>query len=135
MAHSICNDLDCKKGVLRTTRHNGLRDGVSELLGKAFNPSHVCDYPLIHPGRVVREGKTQPAGSPQNNSSVATENSDQKGDLLIRNLWKRGADIIHKMRVVNNETLYHHNKSREEAKLPGSLNTEAATILPIFPLC
>ena len=44
---SISHALDCKKGGLVTARHNKLSDGVADLAGKAFTPSHVCDDPLI----------------------------------------------------------------------------------------
>ena len=44
---TISHALDCKKGVLIKARHNELCDGVANLAGKAFTPSHVCDDPLI----------------------------------------------------------------------------------------
>ena len=45
---SICHALDCKRGGLVTARHNELRDGVTDLAGKAFTPSHVRNNPLIY---------------------------------------------------------------------------------------
>ena len=47
---SICHVLDCKWGVLDTARHNEIRDGVVDLSGEAFTPSHVRDNPLIFVG-------------------------------------------------------------------------------------
>ena len=44
---SISHTLDCKKGGLVMARHNELRDGVADLAGKAFTPSHVRDDSLI----------------------------------------------------------------------------------------
>ena len=44
---SICHALDCKRGGLVTACHNELCDGVSDLAGKSFTPSHVRDDPLI----------------------------------------------------------------------------------------
>ena len=44
---SISHALDCKKGGLVTACHNELRDGVADLAGKSFTPSHVRDDPLI----------------------------------------------------------------------------------------
>ena len=38
---TISHAHDCKKGGLVTARHNELRDGVADLAGKAFTPSHV----------------------------------------------------------------------------------------------
>ena len=42
---TISHSLDCKKGGLVMARHNKLRDGVADLTGKAFTPSHVRDNP------------------------------------------------------------------------------------------
>ena len=42
---TISHTLDCKKGGLVMARHNKLRDGVADLTGKAFTPSHVRDNP------------------------------------------------------------------------------------------
>ena len=44
---TICHTLDCKRGGLVTAHHNELRDGVADLAGKAFTPSHIRDDPLI----------------------------------------------------------------------------------------
>ena len=60
---SISHALDCKKGGLVTAHHNELRDGVADLAGKAFTPSHVRDDPLIYSGRAVKRTKAAPAGA------------------------------------------------------------------------
>ena len=44
----ISHDFDCKKGDLITVHHNEIRDGVADLAGKAFTPSHVRKDPLIY---------------------------------------------------------------------------------------
>ena len=41
----------------------------------------------------------------------ATEN---KGDILIRNLWQKGTDSVHYMCVVKTGTKYHSRKTPEE---------------------
>ena len=82
---------DCKKGGLVTKRHNELRDGVADLAGKAFTPSHVRDDPLIYSGRAVKRKKATSAGSNGNSEPpAAPEVTEQKGDLLIRDLWQQG---------------------------------------------
>ena len=58
---SISHALDCKKGGLVTVRHNKLRDGVSDLAGKAFTPSHVRNEPLIYSGLAVKRTKAAPS--------------------------------------------------------------------------
>ena len=69
---SISHDLDCKKGGLITARHNELRDGVADLAGKAFTPSHVRNDPLIYSSRSVKRMKAMPArASGSKNHAVA----------------------------------------------------------------
>ena len=69
---SISHALDCKKGGLVTARHRKLRDGVADLTGKAFTPSHMRDDPLIYSGRAMKRTKAAPDGASRNsNQSVA----------------------------------------------------------------
>ena len=116
---SICNSLDCKKCGLITTRHNKIHDGVDDLSVKAFTPLHVRDDPLIHTGCAVQEVNAHTTVTLPTNSPVTIENSDQKGDLLIHNLWKIGTNIIHGMHVLNTDALSYHNKSPEKCLLTG----------------
>ena len=60
---TICHALDCKRGGLFTARHNEIWDGVADLDGKAFTPSHVRDDPLILAGRTVKRTKAKPDGA------------------------------------------------------------------------
>ena len=60
---SISHALECKKGSLVTAHHDELRDGVSDLSGKAFTPSHVRDDPLIYSGCAVKRAKATPSGA------------------------------------------------------------------------
>ena len=39
---------------------------------------------------------------------------EQKGDLLIRDLWQQGTDSVHDMRVVNTDALLYVRKSPEK---------------------
>ena len=75
------------------------------------------DNHLIHPGRAVQEGKVQPKGSLTNNQHAHKETYDNKGDMLICNLWQRGIDSIHDIRAVNTDALHHHNKLTENYPL------------------
>ena len=88
---TISHALDCKKVVLVTARHNKICDGVAELDGKYFTPYYVHDEPLIHSGRAMSTTQPMPAGSNIKNSTgettEVTEVTEQKGDLLIRDLW------------------------------------------------
>ena len=87
---SISHALDCKKGGLVTARYNELCDVVADLAGKSFTQSHVRDDPLMYSGRAMSKTKPIPAGSnntnPNGETKSAPEVTEQKGDLLIRDL-------------------------------------------------
>ena len=70
-------------------RHNELRDGVADLSGKAFTPSHVHDDPLIYQGCAVKRTKAKPAGPSgiTDTAETPTQATEQKGDLLLQDLW------------------------------------------------
>ena len=59
-----------------------------------------------------------PAGSNLTKSTDATtaapEVTEQKGDLLIQDLWQQGTDSVHDMLVVNTDTLSYVCKSLEK---------------------
>ena len=110
---SISHALDYQKGGLVTARHNELRDRVADLAGKTFTPSHVRDESLIYSGCAVKRTKAAPAtaGGTTNNGEVQPpEVTEQKGDLMIRDLWKQGTDSVHDMRVMNTDALTHRTK-------------------------
>ena len=115
---TISHSLDCKKGGLVTARHNELRDGVADLAGKAFTPSHVRSDPLIYSGRAMSRMKPKPAGSniknPIGETTAAPEVTEQKGDVLIRDLWQQGTDSVHNMRVMNTDALSYVKKTPEK---------------------
>ena len=63
------------------------------MASKAFTPSHMRDGPLVYSGRAVKRTKATPAEDSGNkNLAVAppTEVTKHKGDLLIRDLCRRG---------------------------------------------
>ena len=99
-------------------RHNELRDGLADLAGKAFTPFHVRDDPLIYSGHAARRPKPTPDGStkpnPTSEASAVQEVTDQKGDLLIRDLWQQGTDSVHDMRVMNTDALMYLKKAPEK---------------------
>ena len=112
---SICHALDCKRGGLVTARHNELRDGVADLASRAFTPSHVRNSPLIYQGCAVMRTKVQPAGPCDSITSETSppEATEQKGNLLIRDLWANGTDSIHDMRVVNTDAKSYRGRTPE----------------------
>ena len=113
---SICHALVCKRFSLVTARHNELCDGVADLAGISFTPFHVRDDPLIFAGCAVKRPKANPSRSKATTSTATTpplKVTEQKGDLLICELWKNGTDSIHNMRVVKTDSKSH------SAKTPG----------------
>ena len=60
----ICHVLNCKKGGLILARHNGICDGVADLVSKAFTPTHVPDDLKIYTGCSVRGGMENLKESP-----------------------------------------------------------------------
>ena len=113
----ISHALDFKKGGLVMARHNEIRDGVADLAGKAFTPSHVCKDPLIYSGCAVRRtnptlavsDKTKPTDQP-----ASPEVTEEKGNLIIRDLWKHGTNSVHDMNVVNPAALTDQSKAPEK---------------------
>ena len=104
---TIWHSLDYKRGSLITARHNMLCDGVADLSGKAFTPSHVCNDPLIFAGCAVKRPKSNPARSKSKTVTSATpllEATEKKGELLISVLWMNVTDSVHNIRVVNTYT-------------------------------
>ena len=109
--------LDCKRGSLITARHNELRDGVADLDGKSLTPLHVRDDPLIFAGRAVKRTKAKSAGASgttDRDGEPPSEVMEQKGDLLICDLWKNGMNSVHNMCVVNTDEKSHSAKTPEK---------------------
>ena len=77
-------------------RHNELRDGVTDLLGKVFTPSHMRNDPFIYQVCAVKRKKANPAGPSDTTDPDNTppETTEQKGDLLLRDLWQNGTDSV-----------------------------------------
>ena len=64
------------------------------------------DDPLIFSGRAAKRKKATPdgdSGTTDQSGALPPEVTEQKGDLLIRELWQNGTDSIHDMRVVNTD--------------------------------
>ena len=80
---------------------------VADLVGKAFNPTHLRDDPLIYISCSVKRTKTKPDNSVTIPSTKNLEAMDNKGNILIRDLWQNGTEFFHDMRVMNT-----YNKSR-----------------------
>ena len=114
---SICYTLDCKRVGLITAHHNELWEGGADLARKEFRPSHMHDNPLIFTGCAVKRPKakpTRPTGSTNRDNAPPPEATEQKGDLLIRDLWQNGTTSVHNMSVVNTDAKSHSAKPPEK---------------------
>ena len=109
----ICHSLYCERVVLVTARHNDLRDGFVDLAVKAFTPSHMRNDPLIYQGCAVKRTKARPAGPSDTTDPNDTppEATEQKVDLLLRDLCHNGTDSVHDMCVVNTDAKSYWEKS------------------------
>ena len=112
--YSIFHTLNCKKCGLVTAHHNEIHDGVADLDGKAFTPTHMHDNPLIFADSAMQITKEHPDGStlpPSKNNSEATE---KKGELLICDLWKNDTDSVHEICVMNTDAKYYLAKTPDK---------------------
>ena len=101
------------------TRHNKLRDGVADLSVKTFTPSYVRNGPLIQPSHAMRQGNAQQTGSANNNPPAFRDATENKGNLLIHDLWQIGTDSIHKMCVLNTDVISYQNNPPEKISPDG----------------
>ena len=70
-------------------RHNELRDGVTDLSGKAFTPNHMRDDLLIFAGCAVKRPKANLASSKATTVPAATpplKSTEQKHGILMCDL-------------------------------------------------
>ena len=107
----ICNSLDCNKGGLTMNRHNKIRDGVAELPGKESTPSHVCGYPLIHKGVSVQERKINSHRYHPPTIHQLLQITRSRREIIIRDLWKRGTESIHEIRVMKTDAFSYQTNA------------------------
>ena len=97
-------------------RHNELCEGVVDLAVKAFTPFHLRNDPVIYFGRAMKRKKAAPAGAGGTSTQSEVqplEVTEQKGDLLIQDLWKQRTESVHDMHAMNTAALMHRKKQRQ----------------------
>ena len=75
------------------------------------------DNPLIFAGCAMTRPKAKPvrtSGSTNHDNTSPSEATEQKGDLLIRDLWKNRTGSVHDMRVMNTDAKCHSAKPPEK---------------------
>ena len=84
-----------------------------DLSGKSFTPSHVHDNPLIFAGcalKTLKEKTARTTGTNDRENALSLDFMEQKGDLLIHDLYQNDTESSHDMRVVNTNAKYHSAK-------------------------
>ena len=73
--------------------------------------------PLIFTGRAVKRTKANTvgaSGTTDQYGALPPEVTEQKGDLLIRDLCQNGRDSVNDMRVVNTDAKSQYAKTKEK---------------------
>ena len=84
-----------------------MRDGVANLVIKAFTSTHVQNYPPIHSDHVIQSVEAQPVSnlkvSPTTLNYPPKDMDDygKKGELIIWDLWKNGTNSIDDMWILS----------------------------------
>ena len=95
-------------------RHNELREGVVDLTDKAYTPSYVRDDLLILSGCAVKMTKATPDGDSVTTDQTRVpppEVTEQKRNLLIRDILQNGMDSVCDMRFLNTDAKSHMDKA------------------------
>jgi hypothetical protein len=88
---SVRHALECKKGGFINSRHNKIRDELSDPASKALFPSAVRDEPKIHTCR-NSEVKLDKENKENSEKRLFHNNrNEDRGDILIRGLHGRAA--------------------------------------------
>jgi hypothetical protein len=99
---SVRHALECKRGGLVISRHNEIRDKLSDLASKAFFSSTVRDEPRIHTSHAAepRSNHGKPV-SPVVKRLFQNNRTEDRGDILVRGLWACGTDCIIDVRIMD----------------------------------
>jgi hypothetical protein len=113
---SVRHALECKTDSLVISRHNEIRDELSDLADKALSPSSFRDEPKIHNGRTLQgqiadDNKENPVKCVFCNS----KGMEDRDDILIRGLWARGTNCIIDVRITDVDT--KSNRSKDPVKV------------------
>jgi hypothetical protein len=113
---SVRHALECKTGNLVISRHNKIRDELSDLASKALSPSSVHDEPKILNSCVLEskgadESKTDPVKRLFCNKNC----NEDRDDILIRGLWTRGTDCIIDVHITDVDA--KSNRSKDPIKV------------------
>ena len=114
---SINHALKCKYGGLIILRHDEVTRELIELGTMALRPAAVRDEPLITP--VPRQHPTQTNNPNSTNNQPVDDpsNDGDRGDILLRGLWKNQHETIIDIRVTDTDQhAYRHQNPYDVLK-------------------
>jgi hypothetical protein len=112
---SIRHALECKKGGLVISRHNEIRDELSDLASEALTPSAVRDEPKIHACRNPEE-KSDKENQADSVKCLFLRNNrnEDRGDILIRGLWSRSTDCMIDVQITDVDAKSNRSEDSDE---------------------
>jgi len=122
---SVAHALSCKRGGLIGARHNEVAAEWHQLCAQALTPAQVSDEPLIHTGQNPATGEGA--------NRRTTVHAEERGDVAVRNFWKRGTTAIFDIRITDTEApsqrgqdpakvLEKHEKDKKDKYLQACLD-------------
>jgi hypothetical protein len=103
-----------KGGLALISRHNEIRDELSDLASKALAPSAVRDEPKIHTCRNPEE-KSDKENQANSVKRLFRNNRDEdRGDILIRGLWSRITGCIIDVRITDVDAKSNRSKDSDK---------------------
>jgi hypothetical protein len=87
--------------ILVISRHNEIRDELSDLASKALSPSAVRYEPKIHNCRSPEVKSDEENKETSVKRLFRNNRNEDRGDILIRGLWAQGTDCIIDVRIMD----------------------------------
>jgi hypothetical protein len=107
-----------------SSRHNEIRDELSDLASKAFIPSAVRDRPKILFIRPVEKKAALDQPNPSVTCNHSKTQGEDRGDLLIGGLCARGTYCIIDVRVTDTDANSNRSKDVRRSSLDNGRNID-----------
>ena len=125
--YTLLSSMRCRIPQFILSGHDEIKFVLQNLAARALIPSAVRDEPQIYPGRSADVEETEGMSTP----------TEERGDLLIRNIWKHQTDCILDVRITNLDApsnihrkpeaiLLFHPIEREKIQTPAGILAKKA---------